>query len=145
MEKIFFAKIHGVFAALLIQKPRQVKNHGQLRQLRWLDSHRAEANPAMRGVRSVEEKGEDEHQHDDAKHGVNYRGLAEFMIIRAHQNEHSEEADQKPRGLPQKEDVRMTVPLLRGDSGSAQNHHRAKQTKGQRDAKEPAVAVGSSR
>ena len=146
MEKIFLAKIHGVFAApLLIQEPRQVKNDGKLGKLRGLDSHRAKTNPTMRGVRTVQEEPADQHQQNTAKHGVNHGGLAELVIVRAHQNEHSEKTDQKPGRLPHEENIRMTVQLFRGDGGSAQNHHGAKEAKGKRHAKEPAVTVGPSR
>src|SRR6202521_4338424 len=98
--EIFLAEFHaGLVAALLIQKPRQIENRGEFRQFRRLDAHRAELDPAMRGVGLVEEKRADEQEQDDANYGIDDRGLSQTPIIRLHQSEHSQKADEKPRGL----------------------------------------------
>src|SRR5438046_1196602 len=52
---------------------------------------------------------------------------------------------QKPRRLPHQKDVRVPVQLLRRHGRSTQDHHRAKQTERERDAKEPSVTVRPSR
>src|SRR5260370_10277467 len=49
--EIFLAEFHtGLVAALLIEKPRQIKYRGQFRQFRRLDAHRAELDPPIRGM-----------------------------------------------------------------------------------------------
>src|SRR5467141_2251958 len=93
--EIFLAEFHtGLVAALLIEKPRQIKYRGQFRQFRRLDAHRAELDPAMRGMGLVEEKSADEQEQDDADYGIDDRGLAQTAIVRLHQSEHSQEPDE---------------------------------------------------
>src|SRR5205085_3247697 len=145
-QKIFFAKLHAILTtALLVQKPRQIENDGKFRELGRLDSHGAEADPAMRGVGAVQKECADQHEHNSAKHGINHRGLTQFVVVRAHQDEHPQEADKKPGGLPHKENVRMAVQLLRGNGGDTQDNHLAKQAERARLAEEPPVAVWSCR
>ena len=43
-------------AAAHLEKPRQIKNHGELGEFGRLQAQRAQANPAMRRVRPVEKK-----------------------------------------------------------------------------------------
>src|SRR5882762_1119840 len=126
LPEIFLAEFHaGLVAAFLIQKPRQIKNGGEFRQFRRLDAHRAELDPAMRGMGLVEEKSADEQEQDDADYGIDDRGLAQTAIVRLHQSEHSQKADEEPCGLTDEKYIRVAVLLLRGDCGGAENHHRA--------------------
>src|SRR6202521_1321548 len=144
--EIFLAEFHaGLVAALVIQKPRQIKNRGEFRQFRRLDAHRAELDPAMRGMRLVEEKRADEQEQDDANYGIDDRGLSQTPIIRLHQSEHSQKADEKPRGLADEKYVRVAVLLFSGNCRGAEDHHGAEQTERQRHSKEPAVIFQSSR
>ncbi len=46
-------------------------------------------DPAMRGVRFIQEKGAHQHQQNDAHGGVHHRGFAQAAIIQAHQREHA--------------------------------------------------------
>ena len=48
------------------EKPRQIKNHGELGEFGRLQAGRAQANPAMGGVRLVEKKSADQH-HEHGK------------------------------------------------------------------------------
>src|SRR6202165_666692 len=93
--EIFLAEFHaGLVAALLIEKPRQIKNRGEFRQFRRLDAHRAELDPAMRGMGLVEEKRADEQEQDDADYGIDNCWLAQTPVVRPHQSEHSQEPDE---------------------------------------------------
>ena len=50
-----------------IQKPCQEEDHRELGDLRRLNAQRPEANPAMRGMRIIQEKYADQHQHHEAQ------------------------------------------------------------------------------
>src|SRR5438105_3811835 len=53
----------------------------------------------MRGVGAIEKKCADQHQHNGTKHRVNHGRLPELVVIGAHQDEHPEQADEKPGRL----------------------------------------------
>src|SRR6266851_5772503 len=114
--EIFLAEFHtGLVAALLIEKPREIKNRGEFRQFRRLDAHRAKLDPSMRGVGFVEEKRADEHEQDDANYGIDDRGLAQAPVVRLHQSEHSQEPDEEPCGLTNEKYIRVAVLLFSGN------------------------------
>src|ERR1700722_1297474 len=63
LKKIFFVEFHrGGGAAFHVEKPCEIQNDRELGEFRWLDADWTEFNPAMRGVRLVEEEGADQHQ-----------------------------------------------------------------------------------
>src|SRR5256884_272885 len=146
LPEIFLAEFHaGLAAALLIQKPRQIKNRGEFRQFRRLDAHRAELDPAMRGMGLVEEKRADEQEQDDRNYGIDDRGFAQTPIVRLHQSEHSQKADEEPCGLTDEKYIRVAVLLFSGNCRGAEDHHGTEETQRQRHSKEPAVILQSSR
>ena len=50
-----------------LEEPGEIKNHGELGEFRWLDAGRAETNPAVRGVRTIEKENADEQDEDNAE------------------------------------------------------------------------------
>src|SRR6266849_7367361 len=127
--EIFLAEFHaGLVAALLVEKPREIKNRGEFRQLRRLNAHRAEPDPSMRGMGFVEEKRAHEQEQDAADYGIDDRGLAQTPIVRLHQSEHPQEPDEEPRGLADEKYVRMSVLLVRAVRRFAGNFHVAEKT-----------------
>src|SRR5713101_316385 len=144
--EIFLAEFHaGLVAALLIEKPREIKNRGEFRQLRRLNPHRSEPDPSMRGMGFVEEKRAHQQEQDAADYGIDDRGLAQTPIVRLHQSEHPQEPDEEPRGLANEKYVRVAVLLFRRDRRCAENHHGAEKTQRQRHSKEPAVILQQTR
>src|SRR5580765_5307121 len=146
MQEISFAELHGGrVTAFEIEEPSEIKNDGQLRDFRWLNADRPEANPTMGGVRLIQEKCTNQHQAHGAHYAVNDDRLAELAVVGAHQHKHSRQAQRQPSGLTQQKKVGMSVLVLGGDRGCAENHDRAKQAQSKRCAKQPLVIFQTSR
>src|SRR5437016_14668549 len=99
----------------------------------------------MRGVRFIEEKCADKHEHDKRERAINDNRLAQLAIVHAHERKHSGNAEDQPDGLAQQKIIRMAIVVFGRDSGSAVNHHGAEQTEAQRYAKQPTIALRASR
>ena len=136
MQEILFVKFHRRSTApLQIQEPRQIQNDRKLGELGRLNTDGTKPDPAVRGMRLVEEKRSDEHQQDEEDGRVHDRGFAQAAVIRPHQSKHAEQAEKEPRSLPQQKDIRAAVLLVGGDGRSAVDHHRAQQAERKRYAK----------
>src|SRR6266404_1146758 len=74
VQEILFAEFHGGGAAALqVKKPCQIEDDGELRQFGRLNIDRSKFDPAVRGVRFVEEKRSHKHQQDEENGRVNHR------------------------------------------------------------------------
>src|SRR6266478_8772114 len=98
----------------------------------------------MRGMGLVEKQSSDEHQQNRANNRVNNCWFTQLGVIRAHEREHAEEANQEPRSLAREEQIGVAELLFGGDGGGAENHYGAEQTQHQRHSEEPAVGFQSS-
>ena len=135
MQKIFLAEFHFRGGATLqVQKPSEVKDDRELSEFGGLDAHGAELDPAMGGVRLVEEKRSDEHEQHDANGGAHHSGLAKAAIIGAHQGKHAEDTEDEPGRLAQQENIWAAVLMVGGYRRRAKNHYRAKQAQRERHA-----------
>jgi len=95
----------GAFA-FEVEEPGEIENHGELGNFGGLNADGTETNPAMRGVRLIEEERADKHEHDKAEHTVDDNRLAQLPVIHAHQSEHSRDAENEPDGLAQNKNSR---------------------------------------
>src|SRR5271155_4505416 len=88
-----------------LEKPREIENHRQLREFRRLNARRADADPAMRLVRAIQELHENQQNKYHAERDENHARLAQLAVIEIHQREHSREAENHADDLPQKEGI----------------------------------------
>jgi len=56
----------------------------------------------------------DEQEQDDADYGIDDRGLAQTAIVRLHQSEHSQKADESHSGFTDEKIYKSGRTLLRG-------------------------------
>ncbi len=87
----------------------------------------AELDPAVRGVRLVEEKRSDEHEQHNANGGAHYGRLAKTAIIGAHQGKHAENAENEPGRLAHQKNIWAAVLMVGGYRRRAEDHYRAQQ------------------
>ena len=95
-------------------------------------------------MRLVEKQSSDEHQQNQTNNGVHHRRLPQLAVIRAHEREHTDEANHQPSRLAREEQVRVAELLFGGDGRGAENHYGAEQAQHQRHSEEPAVGFQSS-
>src|SRR5437016_14545250 len=99
----------------------------------------------MRGMGLVEEKSADEQEQHDANHGIDDRGFAQTPIVRLHQSEHSQKADEEPCGLTDEKYIRVAVLLFSGNCRGAEDHHGTEETQRRRYPRPPEGVRQSSR
>src|SRR5258708_36308922 len=90
-------------------------------------------------MRLVEEQSSHEHQQNRTNNGVNNCRFAQRAVIRAHEREHTEEANHQPRSLAGEEQVGVAELMLRGEGQSAENQYGNVQTPHQGHSSEQAV------
>ena len=124
-----------------LEKPRQIKNHGELGELGRLQACRAQPNPAMRRVRLIEKENAGQHREHAKQCGENHFRPAQLAIVQIHHGHHSAESDCQPEKLAQQEVRAVAVFVARRDGRSAEHHEGADQAQGQRRAEHPSVGL----
>ncbi len=131
----------AVRPAAHLQKPGQIKNHGQLGEFGGLQAGRADANPAMRGVRFIQEENAGQHQQHADQDRENHLRPAQLAVIHVHHGHHRAQPEAQPQKLAQQKVRAVSVQVPRRHGRSAEHHDRADQAQRQRRAKHPSVGL----
>lgn len=127
------------------EKPCEIKNYDELGNFGGLEAGRAKPNPAMSGVRAIEEKDAHEKNKDGGDSGEDDFGLAELAVIEIHHGEHGSDADSDAEDLFDEIGVAAAALLAKSNGGGAENHHGADEAEGDRGVEKFTIRLKYSR
>ncbi len=130
--------VHGVEARG--EKPGEKKDEDELGNFRGLEGEEAaKAYPAMGVVGVAEEEDHDQEHGGDGESGVDEAGRLVAAVVHAHEDDHEEDAGERPPGLTADEGVGGVVALLRDDGGGGKDHGEADDYEQQGGEEDPFV------